>query len=77
MSSPSGGGTVRGVHNCDACDRKVLEAIQSFSFEQDLAELDGLECGCRGEWTALMDVQGTMGTTVDVARHLSNELEFD
>ena len=77
MSSPSGGGTVRGVHNCDACDRKVLEAIQSFSFEQDLAELDGLECGCRDEWAALMDVQETMGTTVDVARHLSNELEFD
>ncbi|HHT76122.1 MAG TPA: archaeosine biosynthesis radical SAM protein RaSEA [Euryarchaeota archaeon] len=77
MSSPSGGGTVRGVHNCDACDRKILEAVQRFSFEQDIGELDGLECGCREEWAALMDVQGVMGTTVDVARHLSNELEFN
>jgi hypothetical protein len=24
-----------------------------------------------------MDLQDTMGTTVDIARHLSNELEFD
>lgn len=77
LSSPSGGGTPRGVHNCDGCDRKVLEAVQRFSFDQDLKELDGLECGCRDEWAALMDVQGTMGTTVDVARHLGNELEFD
>lgn len=77
MSSPSGGGTVRGVHNCDACDRKILEAVQRFSFEQKIEDLDGLECGCRDEWTTLMDVQGTMGTTVDVGRHLSNELEFD
>jgi len=77
MSSPSGGGTVRGVHNCDACDRKILEAVQRFSFTQDLKELDGLACGCRNEWATLMDVQGTMGTTVDVARYLSNELEFD
>lgn len=77
MSSPSGGGTARGVHNCDRCDRKILEAVQRFSFSQDLRDLDGLECGCRSEWASTMDVQGTMGTTVDISRYLSNELEFD
>jgi len=77
MSSPSGGGTVRGVHNCDRCDRKVLDAVQRFSFSQDLDDLGGLECGCRKEWAALMDLQDTMGTTVDVERYLGNELEFD
>ncbi|NLI74269.1 MAG: archaeosine biosynthesis radical SAM protein RaSEA [Euryarchaeota archaeon] len=77
MSSPSGGGTMRGVHNCDACDKNILDAVQRFSFEQNVEEFDGLKCGCREEWIALMDVQGTMGTTVDVARYLSSDLEFD
>ncbi len=77
MSSPSGGGTVRGVHNCDRCDRKILDAVQRFSFSQDLDELGGLECGCRREWAAMMDLQDTMGTTVDVGRYLEDELEFD
>ncbi|MDW5563309.1 MAG: archaeosine biosynthesis radical SAM protein RaSEA [Methanomassiliicoccus sp.] len=77
MSSPSGGGTARGVHNCDHCDRKILDAVQRFSFSQDLDDLGGLGCGCREEWTAIMDLQDTMGTAVDVARYLSDELEFD
>lgn len=77
MSSPSGGGTNRGVHNCDLCDRKILDAVQRFSFSQNLDDLTGLECGCKKEWVALMDLQDTMGTTVDVTRYLSNELEFD
>jgi radical SAM enzyme (TIGR01210 family) len=77
MSSPSGGGTTRGAHNCDRCDRKILDAVQRFSYSQDLDDLGDLDCGCRKEWTGLMDLQDTMGTTVDVARYLSNELEFD
>ena len=68
---------MRGVHNCDACDREILNAIQKFSFEQDITVLDGLKCGCREEWATLMDVQGTMGTTVDVSRHLGGDLEFN
>jgi uncharacterized Fe-S cluster-containing MiaB family protein len=65
------------VHNCDRCDRKILDAVQRFSFSQDVDDLGGLDCGCRREWAGLMDLQDTMGTTVDIARHLSNELEFD
>ncbi|MBI0583607.1 MAG: archaeosine biosynthesis radical SAM protein RaSEA [Methanomassiliicoccus sp.] len=76
MSSPSGGGTARGVHNCDRCDRKILGAVQRFSFSQDLDDLEGLECGCRREWAGLMDLQDTMGTSVDVARYLGDELEL-
>lgn len=77
MSSPSGGGTARGVHNCDHCDRKILDAVQRFSFSQDPDDLGGLECGCHEEWTATMDLQDTMGTAVDVTRYLGDELEFD
>ncbi len=77
LSSPSGGGTVRGVHNCDHCDRKILDAVQRFSFSQDLEHLEVPECGCRRHWSALMDLQDVLGTSVDVERYLSDELEFD
>jgi radical SAM enzyme (TIGR01210 family) len=77
MSSPSGGGTARGVHNCDRCDRKILDAVQRFSFSQDIDDLVVAECGCRQEWVAQMDLQDTMGTTVDISRYLEDELEYD
>lgn len=76
MSSPSGGGTIRGVHNCDDCDRKVLEAVKRFSFSQDTKVFDDLNCGCRKEWATIMDIQDTIGTTVDTARYLS-ELDME
>ncbi len=74
FSSPSGAGTLRGVHNCDKCDRKVLDAVQRFSFEQDPKYLDGLECGCKDEWKMLLQVQDVMATTVDLSRHLEDEI---
>jgi radical SAM enzyme (TIGR01210 family) len=75
MSSPSGGGTPRGVHNCGKCDRKLLDAVERFSVNQDIAELDGLDCGCRREWEGLLYHQDRMRTSVDLERHLGNELD--
>lgn len=77
FSSPSGGGSLRGVHNCDACDRKILERVQRFSFSQDAEEFLGLDCGCRREWAALMDVQDTISTSVNIERYLGNDMRFD
>jgi archaeosine synthase beta-subunit len=74
FSSPSGAGTLRGVHNCANCDRKVLDAVQRFSFEQDPIGLEGLECGCKDEWRMLLQVQDVMATTVDLSRHLEDEI---
>jgi archaeosine synthase beta-subunit len=74
FSSPSGAGTLRGVHNCDKCDRKVLDAVQRFSFEQDPKALDGLECGCKDEWRTLLQVQDGMATAVDLSRHLEDDI---
>jgi radical SAM enzyme (TIGR01210 family) len=74
FSSPSGAGTLRGVHNCANCDRKVLDAVQRFSYEQDPKCLEGLECGCKDEWRALLQVQDLMATTVDLSRHLEDEI---
>jgi radical SAM enzyme (TIGR01210 family) len=52
MSSPSGAGTRRGVHNCGKCDKRLLEAIGTFSLTQDasMLEVSGQVCACRERW---------------------------
>ncbi|OPY31474.1 MAG: hypothetical protein A4E32_01930 [Methanomassiliicoccales archaeon PtaU1.Bin124] len=75
MSAPSGAGTPRGVHNCPKCDRKVLDAIERFTFSQDLKDLDGLECSCMDRWRGQLEWQGPMRTSVDVARHIGEDAE--
>lgn len=77
FSSPSGGGTLRGVHNCDKCDNTILEAVQKFSFSQDVKEFEGLGCGCRKEWESIVRLQDAMDTSVDIERYLGDELELD
>lgn len=76
MSAPSGGGTIRGAHNCEKCDRKVLDAIERFSFSQDPKDLEGLTCTCQNEWQGQMRLQGVMHTSVDLERHLGDGLEL-
>ncbi len=50
MSSPSGGGKKRGVHNCGECDAKVLESIQEFSIRNNISILPIIEGCCSKEW---------------------------
>ena len=50
MSSPTGGGRVRGAHNCGKCDKMVLDSIQRFSLTQDFTHLiPPLDC-CESDW---------------------------
>lgn len=77
FSSPSGGGTPRGVHNCLNCDKDFLEAIGRFTFSQSEREFEGLDCRCRLEWRALVEVQDAMATSVDVDRYLSSALDLE
>lgn len=74
MSSPSGGGTARGVHNCGSCDQELLKAIERFSFNQDVGELQGHDCDCRGTWERTMEAETALGTSVDLDRGLKNDL---
>jgi radical SAM enzyme (TIGR01210 family) len=68
ISSPSGGGSRRGVHNCDNCDAKILEAIEMFSLGGDQKFLEGLGCTCKNRWLDYLDVEPFMGTTGDLER---------
>jgi hypothetical protein len=73
MSSPSGGGSQRGVHNCGECDRKALDAVERFSFTQDLADLS-VSCPCEARWRAYMESESILGTPADLDRGFENEL---
>lgn len=67
MSTPSAGGTARGVHNCGECDSSILQAVNDFSLglRTDFEEFD---CECKREWEDLLETQGYMQTCVDVRK---------
>lgn len=76
MSSPSGGGSRRGVHNCGVCDKGLLDAVERFSFTQDVRDLEA-ECGCREEWKDYMSAETILGTSADLDRMLQNDLTLE
>jgi radical SAM enzyme (TIGR01210 family) len=74
MSSPSGGGTQRGVHNCGTCDVPALGAVESFSFSQNIKDVESISCDCKRLWRELMTAETLLGTSSDVMRVIDNEL---
>ena len=73
MSSPSGGGSQRGVHNCGSCDRRALDAVERFSFSQDVRDLD-VTCDCFKKWKAYCAAETMLGTPADLDRALDADL---
>ena len=73
MSSPSGGGAMRGVHNCGECDRKALDAVERFSYSQDVKDLD-VTCRCIQRWEAYTRSEAMLGSPADLERDFENEL---
>jgi len=73
MSSPSGGGTMRGVHNCGKCDEALLKAIESFSFSNDVKDLD-VKCDCIKNWKTYSESEKILGTAADLERKFGNDL---
>ncbi len=67
VSSPSGGGSRRGVHNCPQCNKRFLEAIDNFYLNQDPSLLE-FSCTCKAQWMDTLDFQEMMGTTADLDR---------
>lgn len=73
MSSPSGGGSNRGVHNCGECDRRSLDAIERYSFSQDPKDLE-VECKCVDKWKDYLRAENMLGTSADIERGIINDL---
>jgi radical SAM enzyme (TIGR01210 family) len=68
MSSPTGGGTKRGAHNCGICDREVLKAIDNFSLSQDPSHLEGLDCQCKKLWKDVLRTENISRSQGDLTR---------
>jgi radical SAM enzyme (TIGR01210 family) len=73
MSSPSGGGSSRGVHNCGKCDTEVLKGIEKFSFSQDPKDLN-VKCGCTEDWKTYLESERILGTAADLDRGFDTDL---
>jgi len=73
MSSPSGGGSQRGVHNCGVCDRAALDAVEKFSFTQNPKDLE-VTCNCINQWKDYMSAERLLGTAADLDRGFESEL---
>ena len=69
-SHPTAGGMRRGAHNCGACDRRVIDAIEEFSLGlgRDFTDLD---CACRGRWRDELDLQDFLMSAGDVGALLT------
>ncbi|MDH7508225.1 MAG: archaeosine biosynthesis radical SAM protein RaSEA [Methanomassiliicoccales archaeon] len=77
FSSPTGGGSMRGAHNCFRCDGEVLRALERYTFSQDEKEFDGLNCSCMNRWKAILEIQEFMGTSVDIDRYMNADWESE
>ena len=73
MSSPSGAGSQRGVHNCGKCDQEMIAKIERFSFSQDPDDLKG-ECECISSWSAYMGAETLLGSPADMDRAFDDGL---
>ncbi len=53
----SGGGGIRGAHNCKNCDHDFLDKISKFSLSQDTKSFQNLKCECHEKWQDLLDIE--------------------
>lgn len=53
----SGGGSIRGAHNCKGCDQLFLDAISNFSLSQDIEVFKSLDCECKEKWLDQIDIE--------------------
>jgi len=61
-----GGGSIRGAHNCNECDRTFLDAISDFSLSQDAKVFNELECNCKEKWLDQLDIENlSFGSIID------------
>jgi len=53
----SGGGSIRGAHNCKLCDRRFLDAVYEFSLSQNINVFKELDCNCKEKWLDQLDIE--------------------
>ena len=53
----SGGGNIRGAHNCKVCDKDFLKKISEFSLNQDTKILNDFKCSCKEHWLDQLNLE--------------------
>ena len=59
VSYPSGGGSLRGIHNCGLCDREMKKALDEYNVNKDPSVFSKLECSCKKEWSKLNELESS------------------
>ena len=54
---PVAGGKRRGPHNCGHCDKQLLQAIRTFSLDQNPGSLKGPNCACNSQWKVIKQLE--------------------
>lgn len=54
---PVAGGKRRGPHNCGRCDKPLLQAIRTFSLDQNPSSLKVPSCACVSQWNAIKQLE--------------------
>ena len=65
LSQPTGGGSLRGPHNCGKCDERVLEAIAEFSLNNNPEIFKNLSCTCQDIWKDILDLEIIAKSTLE------------
>jgi radical SAM enzyme (TIGR01210 family) len=66
LSSPTGGGTSRGAHNCYNCDKLVMDRIHKFSMNNDPKVFYDLECNCKEKWSDILKLENMMKSRINI-----------
>ena len=63
----SGGGKIRGAHNCRICDKEFLKEISDFSINQDIKVFEKLNCDCIEKWKDQLELEEFgFGSLIDI-----------
>jgi radical SAM enzyme (TIGR01210 family) len=65
---PTAGGKIRGAHNCGSCDSQVVTAIENYAVSGDLAEFEGLECGCQSIWREELSLESDLPVPLGISK---------
>ncbi|MFW9957936.1 MAG: archaeosine biosynthesis radical SAM protein RaSEA [Candidatus Odinarchaeota archaeon] len=55
VCDPVAAGKSRGTHNCGKCDSSFIDAIRTFSLNQDVRVFDSLKCDCWDLWKHVLE----------------------
>ena len=61
------------MHNCGECDRRALDAVEAFSYSQDVKDLS-VSCDCLKAWKAYLTSEQLLGTASDLDRGIGGDL---